>query len=269
MPSEYNPNLIASMEAKFRRLNNPAHAMADAVGMLQMFPGLVGLWPCAGAGGGAANPSMLTDVSGNGLHLTLNTAASHTTSGLIPVVNFVGTGSYYHADAAIFDILGTESHIQNDIKGLTIGGWFQFDRLATAETLLSKWTSGTGANSYLLQKHSNDTVRLFVEDSSSNQNIAASASAVNTSGWFFCAGRFDPSTEVAVWLNGEKTVNTTSIIAAIDNTATRFEMAARDTGAAGLLDGRVSLAFLCAAAVPDIFIDTYFQMTAPLFGVSV
>lgn len=44
MPSEYNPQLVENMSAKFRRLNNPAHAMADAVGMLQMFPGLVGLW---------------------------------------------------------------------------------------------------------------------------------------------------------------------------------------------------------------------------------
>ena len=50
MPSEYNPQLVDNMSAKFRRLNNPAHAMADAVGMLRMFPAIRGIWTGAAVG---------------------------------------------------------------------------------------------------------------------------------------------------------------------------------------------------------------------------
>lgn len=265
MPSEYNPNLIASMEAKFRRLNNPAHAMADAVGMLQMFPGIVGIWPGGVSGGGSANQNRMVDVSGNALHLTRNGSPTFNAAQLRSIVSFNGTTDYYtHADAAIFDILGTETHIASALRGLTVGAWiFPSNALpAATEQIITKG----GTSAYLISRGTTGLVNLWISDGVTPVAVASSA-AVGI-GWAFVCGRFDPSTEQKLWINGTTYINTTSIPASIANVSNAFSVGANG-GGSSFFGGNVALVFLAQAAVPDIFIDTYFQMTAPLFGVSV
>lgn len=85
--------------------------------------------------------------------------------------------------------------------------------------------------------------------------------------WFFAVGRYKPSLEIAAFVNGEKTVNTTSIPADIYSGAASFLIGAKDEGAAGsLLHGGASLCFLCASALPDGVINGLYQHTRALFG---
>lgn len=273
MPSEYNPNLIASMEAKFRRLNNPAHAMADAIGMLQMFPGIVGIWPGNIVGGGAGVAAdRLVDVSGNGLHLSNNSNAQILyDSNLIAATRTArSTPTWWnHADDALFDILGNESYINSPIHGLTMGCWVKFETTGTAETAISKWNTTGNQRAYQLNRQANDTIQAAISSDGTGATIVTATTtdtlALNT--WGHIVMRFDPSAELSVFLNSAEVVNTTSIPATIFNSSANFIVGG--IGGAGNATARFCQLFLCRAAVPDIFIDTYFQMTAPLFGVTV
>lgn len=268
MPSEYNPQLVENMSAKFRRLNNPAHAMVDAVGMLRMFPGVVGIWPGGVFGGGSASQSKLVDVSGNGLHLTRNGTTLARSTGLASYIEYDGSSGFYeHADASIFDIVGTETYIGASLRGLTIGCWVYFSALGTNEAVMSKM-GASGNFSYILHKLSSNDAINFRISSDGSTLVSVTSDTLSAPRWYFICGRYDPSAELKIWLNGDAVSNTTSIPATIFSGNGPFAIGTYNSGV-HLFDGYVSLAFLCAAAVPDIFIDTYFQMTTPLFGVSV
>lgn len=266
MPTEYNPQLVDNMSAKFRRLNNPAHAMADAIGMLQMFPGVVGIWPGSVAGGGSGNQNMLVDVSGNALHLTKNGGTLFGATDLRSYITYNGsTGYYSHADANIFDIVGNESYIAGAVQGLTIGGWFY---VADATPATSEYLIGKGINTYVIQHiTSANTLRFRVYDGATAYAVGSVVPAA--SNWYFVCGRYDPSTAVSIKVNNADFEDfTTSIPAALNTNSAGFAIGA-DAAGTNFFNGRACLSFLCAAAVPDVFIDTFFQFTAPLFGVTV
>lgn len=245
-------------------------SLAGAVGMMQMLPGLVGLWP-----GGVIRGSDrdgVADVSGNGLHLARNGGArigDSSVSELVPAMFFNGINAYFsHADAAAFDISGTETVVQRSppYRGLTLGGWFYFDQLSASEALLAKWEAGTTTNnSYLLQKFSGtDNIRLLIGDRALSGGVA-----VSTGEWVFCAGRFTPSTEMKVWTNDQTAVTGGSIPASISNGTQSFAIGVRnvDGTPTDFFDGRAALCFLCAAAVPDNIINNLYRQTRALFGV--
>jgi hypothetical protein len=262
---EQNQDMVSLLSAYFRLLYNPVHAFADAIGMLQMFPGIVGIWPGSVSGGGSGNQNMLVDVSGNALHLTRNGSPVFNAAQLRSIVSFNGSTDYYtHADAAIFDILGTETHIASTLRGLTIGAWIFPDNAlpAATEQILTKG----GTSAYLISRGTTGLMNLWISDGITPVQVA-STSAVGT-GWSFVCGRFDPSTEQKLWVNGTSYTNTTSIPASIANVADNFSIGANGVGS-NFFDGSIALAFLAQAAIPDQFINAYFQMTAPLFGISV
>ena len=263
MPSEYNPQLVDNMSAKFRRLNNPAHAMADAVGMLRMFPAIRGIWTGAAVG---ASGQARDEI--NGLHLTNNGNAlfGYKSNTLVPRILYDGSTQYHsRTDEAAFDITGTEAFINQ--PGLTIGAWVQFDVAAAAtEMIASKWA--TSNLSYNINRQSSGVLRFSItNDGTTTVNVDTVATMAANTQYFVC-GRFTPSSEIMARINGISVFNTTSIPASIFSGSGNFELAANG-GGSNLMDGRITLAFLCAAAVPDIHLDTFFQFTAPLFGVSV
>jgi len=259
-----NEDQISLLSAHFRLLYNPTYAMADAIGMLQMFPGIVGIWPGSLSGGGSGNQDMLVDTSGNGLHLTRNGSPVFNTAQLRNFVSFNGSTDYYtHADAAIFDILGTEAHIATTIRGLTMGAWIFPDNTLPVATEQIITKGGTSA--YLISRGTTGLVNLWISDGVTPINVSSAAVG---SGWSFIAGRFDPSTEQKLWVNNTTYTNTTSIPASIANVANPFSIGANG-GGSSFFDGSIALVFLAQAAIPDQFINAYFQMTAPLFGISV
>jgi len=269
MPSyaiqEQNQEMVSLLSAYFRLLYNPIHAMSDAISMLQMFPDIVGIWPGSVAGGGSANNNMLVDISGNALHLTKNGGTTFNISNLIPYVNYNGTTAYYsHADATIFDIVGNESYIGGTVQGLTIGGWFYIENISPGS---SEHMIGKGASAYLLQHDTSNQFRFRVYDGATAYAVGTTTATVNN--WYFVCGRYDPSTAVSIKVNSAAFEdNTTSIPSSLNNSADGFAIGASAAGAS-FFDGRSCFNFLTASFVPNQFIDAYYQMTAPLFGVSV
>lgn len=252
--------MVQLLGADFQKRYEPNFAFAQAIGMLQMFPGVVGIWP----GSVTDGAGQMVDVSGNGNHLTNNNAATFNAAsdGLVPYVNIIAALSQYfsHLDGAPFDITGTEGFIGNvtgDISGLTMGCWTKFDRLATQEAIISKVSGSTG---YMLRKESDNDLRFQIEAKTFDF-----ATVTATTPYQFVAVKFEPSTRMTGWLNGDRAEDTASIPASITNTVIAFAIGSRIS--TDFFDGRVSLAFLCASAVPDVFITTFYQQSRALFGV--
>ena len=219
------------------------------------------------------------DVNGNAEDLTnydlLLTRNSHSLvtynlyNSLVPYVDLDGAGDYLsRADEAALDILGTEAHLDADWRGLTVGGWSWFDNLTRTEGLLSKWNdSGVNQRSYLLLKDTaTDRLRFLVStDGTAVVNVTSSV-VPTASKWHFTVGRFDPSAELAVYVNGVWTVNTTGIPASIFASTADFHIGRYD-GTPDYLDGRQSISFLCAAYLSDDAVGALFQQSRALYGV--
>lgn len=268
MPTEYNPQLIDNMSAKFRRLNNPAHAMADAIGMLQMFPGVVGIWP----GSVTDANGRLIDVSGNGLHMTANNAPTFAilTNLLAPAVRYVAASSQYHslasAAGSVTDINGNETYINSAARGFTFVCALQFVTVPASVFYIAAKSAG-GANAWLLVKDASNNIQFSIFNSTTQYSVVSSVT-VSALQPYIITARFEPSTGLYLRVNNDEQSNTTSIPATIDSNATAFTIGARSTPS-DYFDGTFSLGALAASFVPDRLDSVWYQFTAPLFGVSV
>jgi len=146
---------------------------------------------------------------------------------------------------------------------LTMGGWFLFNAIGVDAGLISKF-GAAGQRSYMLEQRSSDTVQLRISVDGTAL-VDVTSGTITTAQWYFIAGRFTPSTEQVIWLNEEKTINTTSIPASIFNSTTAFQIGAFNSGS--LVNGRASLCFLSANALSDGIVSSLFQQTRGVFGV--
>lgn len=248
-------------------------AFQGAIGMLQMFPGLVGLWPGSSLGTGTTGNSHFTDMSGHGIDLA-RTGSTFTFGGTVGLFSnywFNGsTGYASHADASILDIIGTESGVWVNIRGLTIGGWFLFDQATPAaeEYLLGKYGPTGNQRSYLLKRTTDGRGQMQASTNGGSQFNSGSVAVLEAGVWYFLVGRFSPSAAITLLVNGEiDSQNTTSIPATLFDSTAQFGMAANPAGPSNFFDGQASLCFLCAAAVPDSMIQAFYQQTRALFGI--
>lgn len=250
--------------AYFQRKNDPAFAFGQAVAMLQMFPGLVGLWP----GSIPDSSGNARDISGNAQTLTNTGGAlfSADATSLAPYIAFNGSSQYLtRADEALLSVTGTEAHIATAAQGLTLGGYFWVDNIATTQTFIGKGDAASAAgSSFNLLMRIPGTVAEFEIFNSTNRVYVQSNNFITGGQWCSIVARFEPSTRLAVWLDGVRTNNSTGIFSSINDTAAPFQIGA--VNGVVPLDGRASLCFLCAAAVPTPAIETFIGYTRPLYG---
>lgn len=253
------------LAAYFQRKNDPAFAFGQAVAMLQMFPGLVGLWP----GSIPDSSGNVRDISGNAQTLTNTGGAlfSADTTSLAPYIEFNGSSQYLtRADEALLSVTGTEAHIATAIQGLTLGGYFWVDNISTTQTFIGKGDAASAAgSSFNLLMRVPGTVAEIEIFNSTNRVFVQSQNFITGGRWCSVISRYVPGVQLGVWLDGGKTTNSNSIFSSINDTAAAFQIGA--VNGSVLLDGRASLCFLCAAAVPDVAIDTFIGYTRPLYGV--
>src|SRR5690606_8556670 len=145
-------------------------------------------------------------------------------------------------------------------------GWFRPDIAtpATAEHMLQKWDTVGNQRSYLMQRVTNGSVRFLITPDGSTQYTTAGTPPLNISEWYFLVARFTPSTSIEMWLDGAMSAqNISSIPMTIFGSTADFVIGAGVGG--GFFAGRAALCFLCAAAVPDATIQTFYNYTSPLF----
>jgi len=259
---------MKSRSGELQNRYDPTFAWKSAVAALRTLPGLRGAWTMGSFDDGGDQ----YDLSGQGRTLGYNGNPTYGYNGLVPLLNLDGTGDYLNrADEGGLDILGTETYVAAGRRGLTLGGWFRFDRLTHAEFLIGKATTVTATSSYWLIFRgdvANDPLRFVVSDGAATDQVDVQITpAVDT--WTFVVGRYIPSTSIKVYASqGTLTDNTNAvgIPAALNNSGADFTVGAPSGAAASLLDGAASLCFLCAMYLTDAQIATIWHHTRALYG---
>lgn len=188
-----------------------------------------------------------------GRNLVLEGALSVGQQGLTPYVNFNGTTNYAHL-------------LANEYKGLagfTVGGWFQ--SAAAAGTFMSTWLAAANQTWRLYITGTKPT--LGVSGTGANELTAQNANTISLNTWYFIAGRYNPSTELALWVNDVKTTNVTAIPASAFNTTTVDFVIGATHGGANFLSGKAALCFFSNAVIADVYLLSLYQMGRALFNV--
>jgi len=261
-----NPELTRNLSPDFHRRNDLALNHAHTVSFIQNIAGLVGFWPHADR-----------DLSGYDNRLTgAGTVKTlQYDNNIVPYAQFDIAGSAYtsHVDAAVFDITGTETYMGSSYHGITMGGWWQVSNLGvTNEALIAKWNS-TGSNkAYRLYVGSASSLINFTlsTDGINNVNLASSFAAPEDT-WFYLVGWWQPSGNMRLYFalpsDSALTMESqASGIASIRNSTDILSIGSMHGGTSDFLEGRSSMTFLIRGRVPEIYIETIFDLTSPLFA---
>lgn len=226
----------------------------DLVGAMLALPELRGLW----FGSSVDENGRLMDLSGQGRHLTNNNAAPRAILGSgTPYATLNGTTQYFsRADEAGLDITGA----------LTIGGFFYTTSLVAIAALICKDNSSASQRAYTLSTlNGNVFMNTFPLGTTASIVNLSSTNTIGTGEFFFAAGRFTPSAELAVLLNGIWTKSTSGIPAALFNSSAALTIGAL-ANPSSYLPGRLGACFVCAAALPDSLLEGLHDLGRPLYG---
>lgn len=236
------------------RLFVPLSAIANTLVASQKdifirLPGLLAYWTGGTRGAAAA----LSDHSGSVLPLSQNNTVPTAYDGNSYV--HLGNGiNYLKSVSSVFGVTGAETFIDASIRGITFGGWFMVDSLpASAAGLVSK-DGVAPQRGYSVQVTSGGVFTALFSGNGAAV-ITANSASYPISAWRFIVARFIPSTEVAVFVDGDKSTNTTAVPVAQFVSTQQFEV-----GRSGALDARIAHAkardvFICAAALSDALIE--------------
>lgn len=250
---------LVGIERRLDGLKTPEGSY-DLISPYLALPGLRGFWPMS-----SFNESgNAYDMSEQGRILTYNGNPTYNYTGLAPYIDLDGVGDYLsRADEAGLDIIGTESYVAAAVRGLTLGGWFYVTGAANTY-YMGKAVDGNGPYS-LYHFNGGNAAAFKIRDSTDTTTYTVTTDrTLNV--WQFIAGRYDPSTEIKVWVNATTNTNVAAIPAALLNGADDFAIGGL-SGGTSLLTGRASLCFLCAAYVSDAIISSLYQQTRAAFGV--
>jgi len=223
------------------------------------------------------NPQVI-DISGNQNHLTNNNVSLFGEVTAAPYTEFDGVNQYLsRADGGAgnwADILGTEAYVPAAQRGLTFGGWFQFDRLTNFEFLIGKSTGVAAASSYWLAFRGDlagDPFVFSISNGVANTAVQITFSDAPTTGrWYYVVGRYDPGTEIKVFVGSgqplETNTNVAAIPAALNDSATAFTIGSFG-GGANYLDGKASCCYLCAGLLSDAWIECIYSQLRSVFRV--
>ncbi len=232
------------------RLYQPIKQIADVLTASQKdifirLPGLEEYWPC----GIRLNGGALADHARGGVHLSEVGAVPTGFDG--DSYAHLGNGVNYFSGSGVGGITGSETYIDATIRGLTIGGWFMMDTqpVGNADVFISK-DDVPPQRGYRLDWTAANVPR-FGASGTGAAVIFANAPASTIGVWHFIVGRYTPSTEIAVFVDGDKTSNTTAIPATIFVSSSPFQVGRRGTDDTSIPHAKARDLFICAAALED------------------
>jgi hypothetical protein len=237
-------------------------AWARALSAFLALDGLRGFWPMSAFD----SAGVAQDLSGNVLHLTNVDTSVFNVATRAPYCEFDGAADYLtHADDGDLDITGTETYVNSDVQGLTMGGWFYIDAFDAAVTpYMGKWQVANQL-SYLLAAVGAGSHSFRVTTDGFTQVTSTSPVTRAAATWTFLVGRFTPSAELSIFYNASEQTEVAGIPASIHSGTSRFSIG--EEAADGVfLDGRASLCFICASSLSDETILSLYNQTRSLFS---
>lgn len=170
--------------------------------------------------------------------------------GMAPYVTYNGLTSYSHRPSVAL----------RGIDGLTAGGWFRtlasgFLMGVWVESLDRCWKLGTNVNNQPVFSVSND----------GSLSFSVTGSIIPDATWTHIVGRYTPSTDISIFINGAKTSFTSpSVPTQLYTTAAEFMVGGNGSE---FLNGRASMAFMSALPLADNYISLIYQLSRKTFNV--
>lgn len=256
-----NSQMVDNLRADYQPRYEPNFAWKGQAGLYLGLPALRAYWPL-GAQINTVQSAYASDVANN-FHLS-NSGAMHGYDDLIQYVEFDGQNDYLmYADNAQFDITGTEGNVVAAQRGLTLGAWVCLDAV-NDEGVIGKWDGASNNVSYLL--YFNTQLKFLVSNNgTAYTGVGSSASVTAGTTWHLAIGRFVPSTSLDVYLDGVKTSNVAAIYASLFSGAAELNVGAAHNHTTTWFTGKISNAFICAAALSDSIIEAIWQQTRAMY----
>jgi len=259
-------DVMQSRNGELQQRRDGSFAWKTATGAIRMLPGLRAAWTM-GSFNQAGNQF---DFSGQTRNLIYNGNPLYNYRGIAPFIRLDGTGDYLsRADEAALDITGTETYVATDARGLSMGCWV-YPQVGSAEqAIIGKWNeNAVNQRSYLIDLTAGDVFRARITSAGTAATIdtVTSSVSVSTAAWYFVEMTYDPSTRLAINVNGTIDENVAGIAASLHSGTADLNVGARDNGASVLFTGRVSLAWLCAMYHTDPLTQSIWHHTRALYG---
>ena len=209
----------------------------------------------------------LFDTSEQGRSLTNTGSVTFATDDYLPHGILNGSSQYFtRTDEAGLRVT----------DALTLISVPNFDAAPGAfEPIAGKWRTTTANRSFLLSRNVSGNAVANVSVDGSANTTSTSTTVITASDWAYCAMRFDPSTELAVFLGFqggnegalEKVVNTTSIPASIFNSSAAFSLGVLNAGTtpSNHTACKISQTILIASAVPDEILNQHYTQVRALY----
>lgn len=230
-----------------RTLERPLQLVAPFLDL----PGLRGLWYA----GNANENGNLFDLTGQGRTLTASGGPTGgSINGFAATVVYNGTTQYHErADEAGLDITGALTLIFAGTK----------DSTGVYDALLAKLSAAAGNYSYRLAAQ--NLAQMQVSSDGTALTTVNATNPITATVPFLAVGRFTPSTELAIFLSGTWTRNTTAIPAAAFSGNSSLRLGSDGTN--NHLGGSAAVAAICAAAVGDAHVSALWQGVRGCLGV--
>lgn len=258
MSQRFNAPTLALGMSMMSRNCDAAFQWGNAASVHLMLPSLRAFWPMSSRD--IANSAY--DLSGQantaaqvGAALTFDSAV------LSPYVLFSATNNL-NAGA------GAGTSLAND---LTLGGWFYFDAVSggASEFLIGRSTDAAGGRQYWIRRNAAGTISFIVSVDGTATTIVTSSIVPAIETWYFIAARYNPSTEIKLWVDDNEYSNTTAIPAALFTSGlVSFTIGATST-AGQRWAGRASMCWLSDIDMDDVILFALYEHTRCMFKKSV
>lgn len=258
---QYNAQLVEQLATDFPLKKGSTYAWGRAIGGMTLLPALRGLW----AGSSIDEHKGLVDLSSQGREIVAMNTLTQGRYGILPYIDFSIASSEY---------LKRVTEVGLEITGgLTCWAWVYFDTESSGvETgIISKWYTAGDKRGYVLYKSAGNAFTFAISSTGHVASVATIGDVAANyviSKWWFLAGRFEPSAEVALMV-GDATSgaytwykNVVAIPAAIYVTDEAFEVGRYNR--TNYLDGRIPLFGIASEHLTDTEVWNIFSQTRPL-----
>lgn len=257
-----NPELLDILRSDVQMRNEPNYAWRTLAAAHLAIPGLRGLWMF----NSFDEFGNVHDLTGQGHTMAYNGNPQFRQEDLSTFCRFDGAGDYFnHPTEDYFHISGTESFIYTPWQGLTLGCWCYFHNFTVTHSLITKWASSNKEYWLGFDQASFNNVVFMVSDDGAGQDVVQSSWTETADEWVYIVGRYDPSTEIKVWVDRLTNTNAAGIAASIFDGTAPFNIGAYNNGS-GPHDGRIVVAWLSAMYLSDSVVECLFEQTRAMFG---
>jgi len=150
---------------------------------------------------------------------------------------------------------------------LTIGAWVWFDTGSRgfSTAIIGKWYESGDERSYVLYKDKSGIIKFSISETGINNlnTVEDGGENYTIGGWHYIVGRYTPSKEMALFVDGNWYSNSVGIFSSIHDSTEPFEIARYNRD--NYFDGRLCHIFVCAAAIDTEDIEAMYHHVKAMF----